>query len=223
MPLKHGHSQEVISHNVKEMIKAGHPAKQAVAAALASARKYKKMAEGGYVESMARMDRKGPENIERSLYELQQEAESHPDEVENPNEEMEAQGFAKALMRQHDMELSPEHFAEGGEVGHSEPINVKGIEENKFINPEDQVKEAETDLEEQTLYNEAHHPQLERYASIAQPGEADEEKPGRETSPYQEYALAKGGEVESKYELTEDQKKALEEKKKNRRFGMMGK
>lgn len=49
MPLKKGHSHEVISSNIHEMVKAGHPVKQAVAAALAHARKYKKMAEGGEV------------------------------------------------------------------------------------------------------------------------------------------------------------------------------
>lgn len=49
MPLKKGHSHEVISSNIHEMVKAGHPVKQAVAASLAHARKYKKMAEGGEV------------------------------------------------------------------------------------------------------------------------------------------------------------------------------
>lgn len=49
MPLKKGHSHEVISSNIHEMVKAGHPVKQAVAASLAHARKYKKMAMGGEV------------------------------------------------------------------------------------------------------------------------------------------------------------------------------
>lgn len=43
MPLLKGSSQEVIGKNISEMVHAGHPQKQAVAAALSSARK----AEGG--------------------------------------------------------------------------------------------------------------------------------------------------------------------------------
>lgn len=50
MPLKKGHSDEVRDANIKEMIDAGHPREQSVAAAYASQKKYKKMAEGGLVE-----------------------------------------------------------------------------------------------------------------------------------------------------------------------------
>lgn len=42
MPLKSGKSQQVISSNIKEMMKAGHPQKQAIAAALSKARGKKK-------------------------------------------------------------------------------------------------------------------------------------------------------------------------------------
>jgi hypothetical protein len=41
MPLAKGHSQKVISHNISEMVQAGHPHDQAVAAALNTARKAK--------------------------------------------------------------------------------------------------------------------------------------------------------------------------------------
>ena len=42
MPLAKGRSRRVISRNISEMVKSGHPQKQAVAAALRNARQSKK-------------------------------------------------------------------------------------------------------------------------------------------------------------------------------------
>lgn len=50
MPLAKGKSQETISENISEMIRAGHPRKQAVAAALDTARKSR--ATGGEVKKI---------------------------------------------------------------------------------------------------------------------------------------------------------------------------
>lgn len=41
MPLKKGKSRATISRNIREMVKAGHPQRQAVAAALSTARRSK--------------------------------------------------------------------------------------------------------------------------------------------------------------------------------------
>lgn len=53
MPLMKGSSKEVMSENIREMVKSGHPQKQAIAAAYAMQRKSKKKkpmkkASGGY-------------------------------------------------------------------------------------------------------------------------------------------------------------------------------
>lgn len=42
MPLETGRSKKVISHNIEEMVKAGHPVDQSAAAAYKKAGKYKK-------------------------------------------------------------------------------------------------------------------------------------------------------------------------------------
>lgn len=50
MPLKEGHGAEVVSSNVHELVRSGQKPKQAVAIALSSARRARKMAAGGLVE-----------------------------------------------------------------------------------------------------------------------------------------------------------------------------
>lgn len=50
MPLKKGFSPEVVSGNIKELVRSGRKPKQAVAIALANKRKFKKMSQGGVME-----------------------------------------------------------------------------------------------------------------------------------------------------------------------------
>jgi hypothetical protein len=47
MPLKKGSGRKVVSQNIREMVRAGHPQKQAVAAALRQARSSKKKRKRG--------------------------------------------------------------------------------------------------------------------------------------------------------------------------------
>lgn len=51
MSLKHGHSKDIISHNIRELRKAGHPVHQSIAMAIHKAHKMKKFAKGGEVLS----------------------------------------------------------------------------------------------------------------------------------------------------------------------------
>ncbi len=60
MPLKPGHGHKVVSENIKEMVKSGHPLRQAIAASLSNSRKYKKMAEGGIIEPLDAQDQQFP-------------------------------------------------------------------------------------------------------------------------------------------------------------------
>ena len=57
MPLKHGKSQNTISSNISEMIRAGHPQKQAIAAALNTARQVRATGGGLYANIHAKQQR----------------------------------------------------------------------------------------------------------------------------------------------------------------------
>jgi hypothetical protein len=139
VPLHKGHTHSVISTNVKELMRSGYKPKQSIAIALANARKYRKMADGGQVvadggmgdipgyeapmggddESLSKMDRKGPEDYQRDHYTLDKEANYYPSEVANPNEMDEDQMFAQALKKKGMKQASPENptgFAMGGLV-----------------------------------------------------------------------------------------------------------
>lgn len=105
-----GHSQKVVSSNIKEMVKSGYKPKQAIAASLASSRKYKKMAAGGMVHEGEYEDLDAEH--ERGLFDLMAEGDQPP--VANPGVNEMQQALAKKLQKM-DMERDP--YAEGGYVG----------------------------------------------------------------------------------------------------------
>lgn len=213
MPLHKGHSPEIVRANIKEMVKSGYRPKQAVAASLAKARKYKKMSDGGQVvsdggmgdmpqeeyfkggkdESMEKMDRKGPEDFQRSLNEIREDGEYYPSEVANPNEQDEARGFAAALRRKAMGEMSPEGYAYGGMVQDGpegdEPVGNKPAEGN----------EKDGGMDSTMTENET---------SMGRPG-------------IQGLEHSKMGEPEtSSLGLSEEAKEAIRMKKKRRMYGM---
>lgn len=118
MPLKMGVSPEVVSGNVKELMRSGRPQKQAVAIAMAHKRKAAKMmAAGGMVDADDDLDA-GTNNSEpalRSLTEIQEQGDMNPSAITNPEYQKDRDHLAKALFDKAQMseELS---FAEGGLV-----------------------------------------------------------------------------------------------------------
>lgn len=160
MPLKHGKSPETVAHNIKEMMKAGHPQKQAIAASMSMKRKYEKMdaggmaySEGGMVGDDMDQDAGSDfnENASRNINELQDLGDSHPNDVENPEMQDHQRMLAKALFEKSEEnekgfamgglvedesgdeepdESEIEHMAEGGEAG-----SMLGKEKNKMSEP----------------------------------------------------------------------------------------
>lgn len=113
MPLKKGHSAEVVSANVKKMLGEGYPKKQAIAIALSSKRKYSKMAHGGMAldyddEANSAFD----EEADRSIIE-ENELAKDPANLIGPEAHDMSFKLAKALQQ---AEEKAEGYADGGTV-----------------------------------------------------------------------------------------------------------
>ena len=139
MPLHKGKSQKTISQNIKEMINAGYPHKQAIAAALAMAKKTEKhLAYGGYVshEEILKKEQKPehysasndsiPEDQHRGLSKLN--FDSQPQEI--------AKEIAKEKMKVsihfdgHEDDLKPAMTHKEMTLKSNQPI---GLSENQIL------------------------------------------------------------------------------------------
>lgn len=116
MPLKKGHSAEIVSHNIKQMMGEGYPKKQAVAIALSSKRKYSKMAHGGLLEDFDdEADSAYDEEADRTLAQVDKLSVDLPDAVGPKQHDMSFK-LAKAL--QEAEEKMEGQLAAGGMVVH---------------------------------------------------------------------------------------------------------
>lgn len=128
MPLKRGVSKETISHNISEMVKAGHAPKQAVAAALSMKRKsMKHMKDGGWAEGSDENADEMMEDSEHTGGEKHEMNEFHSSEISNPeNQELHSK-LAKALTS-HDLyekEMGEmDHYDDGGSVEKSKAQQI---------------------------------------------------------------------------------------------------
>ncbi len=115
MPLKKGKSPEVVSANIRELVKSGRPQKQAIAIALAKKRKY---SSGGMVED----EEDSHESIE-DLMELGDQG-----GVSNPEEQKEHMALCEKLMN---------HYAMGGLVQTKADDAMQNIPDEKMSAPEE--------------------------------------------------------------------------------------
>lgn len=112
MPMRKSHTDEDREANIQEMVAAGHDPDQAVAAAYANQKKYKKMADGGIVtndydeDASSDMD----QEADRSVNELQDLAAQHPEIIQNPEQHKAEMELAKKL---HDEVESQELYSGG--------------------------------------------------------------------------------------------------------------
>lgn len=84
MPLIKSHSDEDRGKNIDELINSGYEPKQAAAIAYAHQRKYKKMSEGGEVES-AEIESQTGDGPARGVFELQEESHEENNRPEHYN------------------------------------------------------------------------------------------------------------------------------------------
>ncbi len=130
MPLMKGKSQQVVSSNIKEMMRSGYKQKQAIAVALANKRKYNKMYKGGMVEPSDMV--MGEEPYEPlGLVGDDVLAEDAADRVPNPMEQERAEELRDHLEEDEDKEEENGDlpgFALGGEVPQME-IDAETMDE----------------------------------------------------------------------------------------------
>lgn len=159
MPLMRSGSHEAVNSNVKELIRSGRKPKQAIAIALSNQRKYKRMADGGQVvadggmgdvpswerpmggdvEPLSKMNQIGPEDGQRDLAELNQDANYYPSRVANPGEMDRQKKMVMALRK-----MGMDSYAMGGLIqdgpAGDEPVGNKPSE-----NMSDSVEDTEVD------------------------------------------------------------------------------
>lgn len=128
MPMKRGVSKETISHNISEMVKAGHAPKQAVAAALSMKRKsMKHMKDGGWAEGSDENEDEMMEDSEHNGGEQHEMNEFHSSEISNPEDQELHAKLAKALTS-HDLyskEMGEmDGYADGGDVEKSKAQQI---------------------------------------------------------------------------------------------------
>lgn len=148
MPLKHGHSQKVISENIKEMVASGHPQNQAVAAALHNAHMSKKkhmahggkmddtdacgmcMADGGAVGAEAGMTAGLKENYDTETNQAMVDEHNRHHEMNQEND---------THMLQDALDHSKSSYADGGIVNDEDEFHNEKVEamDNDLSNPHD--------------------------------------------------------------------------------------
>lgn len=230
-----GHSKEVVSNNIKEMVKAGHKPKQAIAAALASARKYKKMADGGQAAP-----NDGQNTTQTSA---PGSGTDNSNGVYNPNSDDSEQSAKNSIAHGFGMAaggLIDDDMDEGLDSVNDEQAS-RSLNENRIMGEyhPNQVANPETQNAErmlaQALYKKSEEEEIEGYAmgGLVTDGPEGDEPVGTQPSedmdgPTEEPMSAEpskpDGLEHAKMDdpmgmgLSEEAKKALADKKKGRRF-----